>query len=132
VSKHIDWSTKYEMGIEEIDLQHHYFLDLINRLAGELTVAEDPHYRQALFKELGAYAHFHFISEENIVYRAGYAALNEHKGHHDLLVDRLNVHKLEFEEGRIRAEEIIDFLLLWFIKHTLGEDKKFADFLKRG
>ena len=29
---HIHWKSEYDLGIEDIDFQHHYFLNLINRL----------------------------------------------------------------------------------------------------
>ncbi|MCU7896423.1 MAG: hypothetical protein KZQ66_20495 [Candidatus Thiodiazotropha sp. (ex Lucinoma aequizonata)] len=34
--KRIDWVAEYELGINDIDFQHQYFLDLINRLSDEL------------------------------------------------------------------------------------------------
>ena len=125
----IEWSAKYELGIEEIDLQHHYFLSLINRVLGDLVTMEDPAYRQGVFKELSLYAHFHFVSEENMMFRAAYPQLAQHKRHHDQLIDRLNVNKLEFEKDRVEAEELVEFLQQWFLHHTLKEDKKFANFM---
>jgi len=125
------WLNEYELGIEEIDLQHHFFLDLINRLAKELANSDDLFYQQSLFKELSVYAHFHFVSEENLMYRESYPHLTEHKKHHDALIDRLNRNKLQFETGQIEASRIINFLRHWFVQHTIGEDMKFANYLKK-
>ena len=75
----IEWLTKYEIGIEDIDLQHHFFFNLINRLAGELTRSDDLNYQNALVSELNAYARFHFISEENMMFRVGYPESVNHK-----------------------------------------------------
>ncbi len=127
--RYINWSAKYELGIEEIDLQHHYFLSLIKRLSDELETTESPAYRQAMFKELSLYAHFHFVSEENMMFRAAYPQLAEHKQQHDQLIDKLNVNKLKFEKDKTEAEGLMEFLQQWFLHHTLREDRKFADFM---
>ncbi len=37
-----DWKKDYDLGIEDIDFQHHYFLNLINRLSGELIMTTEP------------------------------------------------------------------------------------------
>ena len=128
----ITWSTAYELGVEEIDLQHHYFANLINRLARELESTDDRHYQQRLFAELSAYAHFHFSSEENLMYRSGYPQLAEHKKHHDGLIEQLNIQKLMFEQSKVEAESVLEFLRQWFLKHTLGEDREFSGYLGTG
>ncbi|MET0071982.1 MAG: bacteriohemerythrin [Candidatus Thiodiazotropha sp.] len=125
------WSEKYELGIEEIDLQHHYFLDLIARLANELQSSNDHYYHKSLFIELGLYTHFHFISEENLMYRASFPGLKEHKKFHNQLIDGLNRNKLLFEDGHIQAIHVVEFLEQWFLNHTVGEDRKFAEFLNK-
>ncbi len=51
---------------------HHYFLNLINRLSDGLKMTTNPSRRSSLVAELNAYAHFHFISEENIMAKENY------------------------------------------------------------
>ncbi|MEW8026249.1 MAG: hemerythrin family protein [Candidatus Thiodiazotropha sp.] len=123
------WSKKYELGIKEIDLQHNYFFELIARLSDELQNCTDHSYQKSLFLELGLYTHFHFVSEENLMYRSGYSGLEEHKKLHNKLIDGLNKNKLLFEEGHIEAIQVVDFLEMWFINHTVKEDRKFAEFI---
>ncbi|MES9825360.1 MAG: hemerythrin family protein [Candidatus Thiodiazotropha endolucinida] len=123
------WSKKYELGIKEIDLQHQYFFKLITRLADELKSSSDLPYQKSLFVELGLYTHFHFVSEENLMHRSGYSGVQEHKKLHNKLIDGLNKNKLLFEEGHIEAIQVIDFLEMWFISHTVKEDRKFADYM---
>ncbi|MEW8541819.1 MAG: bacteriohemerythrin [Candidatus Thiodiazotropha endolucinida] len=119
------WSKEYELGIKEIDLQHQYFFRLITRLADELKNSSDFPYQKSLFVELGLYTHFHFVSEENLMQRSGYPGLHEH----NKLIDGLNKNKLLFEEGHIEAIQVIDFLKMWFISHTVKEDRKFAEYI---
>ncbi|MBT3013849.1 MAG: bacteriohemerythrin [Candidatus Thiodiazotropha sp. (ex Lucina aurantia)] len=123
------WSKEYELGIKEIDLQHQYFFRLITRLADELKNSSDFPYQKSLFVELGLYTHFHFVSEENLMQRSGYPGLHEHKKLHNKLIDGLNKNKLLFEEGHIEAIQVIDFLKMWFISHTVKEDRKFAEYI---
>lgn len=59
-----EWKTDYELGSEDIDFQHHFFFNLILRLAQELAQSREQVCQDALIDELSAYARFHFISEE--------------------------------------------------------------------
>jgi hemerythrin len=116
------WDARFEIGIEDIDLQHHFFLNLINRLAGELGHARDPDRRAAVLAELNAYARFHFLSEENMMMRDGYPELARHRRLHDDLIDSLSARE---------HEVILRFLADWFVHHTAGEDRHYADFVQQ-
>jgi len=131
--KHFDWQANYDLGIEDIDFQHHYFLNLINRLSDELRMTTSQDRRTALIAELNAYARFHFVSEENMMARAGYPQLEEHRKHHLDLISKLNSREamLQLEKSDQNAEHIVDFLVSWFVSHTTGEDRLFADFYHR-
>lgn len=127
-----EWKEEYNIGIEDIDLQHHFFFNLINRLANELLQTHDVHHRLDLINELNAYAKFHFISEENMMRKFDYPDFIHHKFLHIELIDKLSTKEnLLFLTDYISNErEIIDFLGEWFLNHTRKVDKKFADFLK--
>ena len=131
-SRHIDWSPNYELGIEDIDFQHHLFLNLINRLSGELEDAELPEYKVSIVAELNAYARFHFISEENMMVKADYPQLAEHKEHHRKLIDQLSAkgNMLLKKGSEKEGQRIIDFLVDWFVNHTRVEDRLFADYMR--
>jgi len=128
----ITWGPAYELGIEDIDFQHHYFANLINRLTGELGRTDDAVYRQALLAELNAYARFHFTSEENLMHRAGFPGLAEHRRLHQRLVDDLSAREaaLLMHHSAAGAEGVVHFLIEWFLGHTTVEDRHFADFLR--
>ncbi|HRY14473.1 MAG: hemerythrin family protein [Leptospiraceae bacterium] len=127
----IEWKNDYEIGIEDIDFQHHFFLNLINRLSNELATVDDLNYREALINELSAYARFHFISEENMMYRTGYPDLEQHRNLHRELIDKLSNEELYLflHRSSKSIEQIIDFLLGWFFNHTLNADRLFANYL---
>ena len=128
----IEWQPEYELGIEDIDFQHHFFLNLINRLGCELKESDNFYYRAALISELNAYARFHFTSEENMMFRAGYTALIEHKELHFELLDQLSTRSnmLSLNNSDKSAVDILDFLVDWFFHHSTTEDRLFANYLK--
>ena len=126
----IDWNAKYEIGIAEVDQQHHYFMDLINRLSEELN-EEGSIGRKYIIHELNSYVRFHFASEENMMRKARYPDLDTHIAHHHQLLDRLSGKEAQLEiiNSKESAAEIIDFLTNWFLTHTNKEDRLFADYL---
>lgn len=129
-SEPLHWRADFETGIEDIDFQHHYFLNLINRLARQFLRAEDDDYRAALIAELNAYARFHFISEENLMRRDGYPELAHHRRLHDELIDELSSREqaLELAHAEGREADIVEFLVAWFTHHTSQEDRRCAEF----
>lgn len=133
MSKHLgEWSVCYELGIEDIDLQHHFFFNLINRLAIELEQAKDVQYRIDLINELNAYAKFHFISEENMMRKSEYPDFMLHKSLHLELIEKLSTKEnlLFFTDGNAENEAVVNFLGEWFLAHTGGVDRKFAHYLQ--
>lgn len=127
----LPWQPGFELGIADVDLQHHFFANLINRLAHDLPRTVDAAQRGALLQELAAYARFHFISEENLMARAGYPALDVHRRHHNRLIDELSARltRLAVKGGPQDADEVLAFLVQWFMGHTQHEDRDFAGFL---
>lgn len=59
----LEWTPEYLTGIDEIDLQHHYFLKLINRIEAKIASIALDQGHSPLLTELGAYARFHCLSE---------------------------------------------------------------------
>ena len=120
----LHWKTDYETGVREIDLQHRFFMDLINRMHEELLGSNDPDYRAALFEELANYARFHFVSEENLMFKFGYPNLAHHQTMHRHLIDELSWRSQEKS-----YDAIFEFLVRWFIAHTVEEDCRIGEFL---
>jgi hemerythrin len=127
----LTWDPSFELGVKEIDFQHHYFVELINRLRNDLSSEADPSLRSYLIGELNAYAKFHFLSEENLMRKADYPDLKIHQQHHFDLINSLGVRGGQLQVGYSEesVERIIDFLVDWFKHHTMTEDRKFSEFL---
>lgn len=127
----IEWGPSYAVDVEDIDLQHHYFANLINRLAHESESGAGDGRRMALIDELVAYARFHFVSEENLMAAAAYPGLDDHRRLHRQLIDELSarVSLLRVRSGEAGTGELLRFLVQWFTAHTTHEDRRFADFV---
>lgn len=129
-TSHISWNDSLKIGIPGIDAQHEYFAELINWLAEQLPESE-PAKRAHLIAELNAYAKFHFISEENRMREAGYPELIAHRDHHRQLINELSNLEttLEMRQSDVDINNLIAFLVDWFVNHTSKEDRQFADFV---
>ena len=126
------WEACYELGVEDIDLQHHFFFNLINRLASELVRTDNVQYRGELINELNAYAKFHFISEENMMRKSAYPHFLHHQNLHVELIEQLSTRgsMLLIPEAHGATESIITFLGEWFLQHTREVDRNFARYLR--
>jgi len=124
----LEWDQKLSVGVENIDLQHRYFIDLIGRLSIELA-GQDKDYQAKLIDELSGYTRQHFTAEENLMYKLGYPNLEEHRESHQNLLEKLHgqigLYLLDMLEG----EEIIAYLSTWLLKHILKEDRQLGQFI---
>jgi hemerythrin len=129
--EHFRWQSSYNLGLEEIDDQHRYFVRLINKLSDELAKPGRSEHLEALIAELNAYAKFHFLSEENMMVRAGYPSYHEHKSHHAHLIDLLGTKELQLQvsQGEDAKAQLIEYLIKWFLNHTNEEDRRFVEFM---
>jgi hemerythrin len=133
MSSSLQWCHEFEIGVADIDFQHHYFLDLINRLSEELGRNDNLEFHAALIAELNAYVSFHFISEENMMCARSYPGLEAHRQMHYDLLEQLSVRegRLALDDSAGEVDRIIRFLVDWFLHHTITQDKQFAEFLHR-
>ncbi len=127
-----EWEKRYELGMPDMDRQHKFFFELIWRLLHELEADEQFENRYDLVKELKAFAIFHFISEENMMRRAGYPDLGKHRAIHAALIQDLSDKEDLFFITADQSDEqaLISFLIHWFFDHTNEVDSLFVDFLR--
>ena len=122
----LHWKPEMGTGNEAVDLQHQYFTTLINRIALNLTDADDDAFQMQLLDEIKKYADFHFTSEENIATACGKTiGLHEHHERHQELLEELQDHTDDLLKGHYTVENYIHFLHEWFVGHTIREDRIF-------
>jgi hemerythrin len=125
----LQWTKDYEVGIDLIDNQHFYFFHLINRIYEELSQSNRDSMVPHFLSELDAYAKFHFISEENLMRKYDYPHTETHRKHHLALLEELKSQEQLIINTKVSTDEMIHFLLNWFISHSVGEDKQVAEYI---
>ncbi|MDX1702217.1 MAG: hemerythrin family protein [Melioribacteraceae bacterium] len=121
------WVSEFEIGNEYVDLQHRYFLDLINRIGKNLKETNDDAHKRRLIVELHKYADFHFASEENIAISCGLSGVKNHHQLHLELLEDLNQYAENLNNGTKTIDEFLEFITDWFLVHTQHEDRKFFE-----
>ncbi len=121
----LEWESDFETGNEYVDLQHRYFLDLINRIRNKFKDTNDVAYKGKLINELKKYADFHFTSEENLATSHNLPEdISSHHQRHLELLEEFDHHAEDLDNGLKTIDEFLGFLSDWFIGHTIYEDKK--------
>jgi hemerythrin len=130
--EYVEWKKEYELGFEQIDLQHKNLVSLLNQLhdfikAGSKVSREDI---EELLISLGNYAVFHFDTEEGVLESNGYPELKAHKAQHEAFKETVANYVERFESGDLPPMEIADFLKKWLLVHIAKEDMAYAPLLK--
>ena len=130
VAPAIVWKEEYLTGHPEIDYQHQYFAQLINRVNQHLFSDCDKTQKDNLLWELVKYAEFHFLSEINIMRELGIEGRERHQRlHNEISASMARSVQLAMSD-LISPDAIIKFLVDWFVTHTVVEDKE--NFSKHG
>ncbi|MCU0580434.1 MAG: hemerythrin family protein [Desulfobacterota bacterium] len=127
----IVWRDAYAVGVEEIDRQHQDFVKLIRRLQILQEKGNPKHLVIRLIRELGAYAQYHFVSEENIMYLIRYPGLQRQESEHSRLLESFQEKVKSYEGGRVSLEGLIQFLIDWFVSHSTEEDQKIGSHIQQ-
>ncbi|MDR0996226.1 MAG: bacteriohemerythrin [Zoogloeaceae bacterium] len=127
------WNDKFILGIDAIDAQHHWLVDATNRLHDQVESHNpDPKVVGEILEGLVDYTFNHFILEEELFLRYGYAETVEHKHEHDAFTRRAYELLRSYEEGHADSvsSEALEFLKNWLSHHILVVDKAYVPFLK--
>ncbi len=129
------WDNCYETGIGDVDDQHQYLVEIINRY-GELIADNNislQDIRMALF-ELSRYSEFHFKEEEQLMREAGiyHQHLEEHINIHRMFMsDIVSMQAFISEENKQASEQLLNFLIHWLAYHILGIDQNMSRQVKQ-
>lgn len=124
----LEWSDKYLIGIDRIDLEHETFFGLVKDFEKARLRNASKKELLGILNEIALYAKFHFCSEENVMEAIGYPGLEEHKDKHLQLIDMLSNNILALTLDRVAPAKIESLLLEWFFHHTAEDDKKIVHF----
>lgn len=128
----VEWSSRIEIGVPEIDAQHR---ELFGRLAAfdEALRRGDPETLSATFAFLRDYAAVHFAAEEGVMLAARYPRLDEQRRLHAEFMGRVGA--LADELARAGPSAFLglrtrNWITLWLHDHVGEEDVRLGLFLK--
>ena len=122
----MEWSEKFNIGIDVIDNQHRQILDYINTLE-QIRATGAREQIKEVFDDLIDYTESHFSFEENLLSQVNYQFLPSHRGIHALFVKRLNDCRQRFANGEPVEDDLHRLLSKWWINHIQHDDQDYAD-----
>ena len=121
----IKWKDEFDLGIEEIDVEHRALVALINALHDAMSLGAGRADIIEGISEIYALVSAHFAREEAFMRETRYMAYAEHKEDHEVLLDDLRdiiddvSGNGDYEEARLSAD-----LQYWFAEHFRTHDAR--------
>ncbi|PWV60640.1 bacteriohemerythrin [Plasticicumulans acidivorans] len=135
IPNYIEWTDDLSVGIQEIDEQHKYLVQLVNELNAQLlTQGNQRDIIEEALDRLMRYTETHFVVEESLMRILGYPDYEPHKQHHEDLLRMAHDFREQLRhDGKISRIELMEFLHKWLTHHILKEDTQYSEhFLSRG
>ena len=123
----MEWSEKFNIGIDVIDNQHRQILDYINALEKIRATGAAREQIKDVFDDLIDYTQSHFSFEENLLAQVNYQFLPSHRSIHELFVKRLNDYRQRFDNGESVEDDLHRLLSKWLINHIQHDDQDYID-----
>ena len=128
-----EWNEKYELGIQEIDLQHKKLIGISNELY-DVATKDDVNLKltmSKILKNLTDYTVYHFTSEEDFMKKYGYEGVPMHKIAHDNFVAEVTQQIKKLDSSSKEAVLLFyDYIANWILTHIAKADKIWANFVK--
>lgn len=126
-----EWKEQYSVGIPSIDEQHQQLFALISNFYDQIRQKQAKQAIHDVLVGLVDYARTHFLTEETYFKRYNYPRYAMHVAKHTEFIDRLMEFQARFQANELLLPiEIADFMKTWLTQHVLGEDQRYAPFLK--
>lgn len=123
----LEWEGRYCLQVQEMDNHHFQLMELINNLQASLEEARAKVSVQCALQDLLDYSRYHFEKEEFYMQRCAYAELAGQQREHQAFIEQVLRFQAAFQAGnRLKAEEILGFLRLWFSHHITALDQGYA------
>mgnify|MGYP003488780527 FL=1 len=127
----MEWSEKFNLGIDVIDNQHRQILDYINALE-KIRATGAREQIKDVFDDLIDYTQSHFSFEENLLAQVNYQFLPSHRSIHELFVKRLKDYRQRFDNGESVEDDLHRLLSKWLINHIQHDDQDYIDAVRDG
>ena len=122
------WSTKYNIGIPEIDEQHTKLVAILVDLNDKSKSCPEETALSPYFDELEKYAEYHFSKEEALMRQNDYPFLASHLKDHAFFKNKIGEWRSR-QDMDCKARTLTMFLTEWLLEHILHTDIKIREFL---
>ena len=121
----VEWDESLSVGIDAIDEQHRYLVDLINDLYEVVSKKSGAREVARLIKATDAYAKVHFRAEEQMMQHYEYAGIQQQEQQHHAFEAKIREFYEELHDNPLVAQfDVLSFLRNWLIHHIRVEDSK--------
>jgi len=123
------WDHSLSVGLDVIDNQHRRILDYIN----ELNSAMHDHAREKVgevIDQMVDYTVTHFAFEEELMEKAGYKLVPEHKAVHQAFTRQMHDYKKRFAADEDVTRDLLSALRIWLTNHIKRDDKDYSPFVE--
>lgn len=121
----VKWDDSLSVGIDAIDEQHRYLLDLINDLYNVVSQKTGTREVARLIKSTDAYAKVHFRAEELMMQHYGYSDIHNQEQQHHAFEAKIREFYEELHDNPLVAQfDVLSYLRDWLIHHIRVEDTK--------
>jgi hemerythrin-like metal-binding protein len=127
----IRWDDRISVNNFEIDNQHKYLIQLVNTLILNSNAKVNSAIIGESLQNLLKYTKEHFHDEEILLDRHNYPKLEEHKKEHKKFVLEIAGFCKDVLHGKSTiTEEMISFLVYWFLNHTSVNDQDYKSYIQ--
>jgi hemerythrin len=130
-SRLFEWREAFSVGNEKIDREHRELMTLAGSLVVELRGKKRMNKCKEIIGRLFEKAQAHFNSEETMLGELDVIDANEHRILHQQLIDAAREMSVRVLDGKVSADEVVQYLHKWVVNHILFEDKPFSQALLR-
>lgn len=121
------WSSKYSVGVTEMDRQHRVLFDILNDLQSAMLNGTARNATAQLLRSLTEYTRKHFVAEETMLAAAGYPELTQHRLKHRELIRQVEEHVTRFQRGELSVNiQLLTFLRDWISTHIQQTDRQYT------
>jgi hemerythrin len=131
----IGWDDALSSGVRSVDVQHRYFIDIVNELAEAIESGQAAIKVRRILNLMAYYADWHFEREELCMDRYQCPAAEANKQAHKNFLNAFESFEANYRQSG-GSEEIAlrmyQVLTDWLVKHILGTDGKLKDCIHEG
>jgi hemerythrin len=129
----LEWSPRYELGVDLIDAQHRQLFETVGALLDEVAKGRTDGLAPTL-AFLRLYALEHFAAEQALMARSGYPEADAHAAEHARFAEELVAFEARHArepQGPWLASKLGIGLAEWLRAHVLGSDARLGEHLRR-